>query len=114
MLYDFPPFAMLPHTLLRVCTQSAEVVLLALLWQAQSWFPGLLELSVDWPRLLPSLPTLLGNPVGDVHPLLWDTQLGLVAWLSASWLQEPGNRTDLLGESGAWQGTWIPLLSLSS
>jgi hypothetical protein len=62
--YAHPPYALLPRVLAQVRDQAATITLVAPVWAAQSWFPDLLELSVEPPRLLvcdtlvePALPT---------------------------------------------------------
>jgi len=55
-------------------------MLIAPAWQAQPWFPKLLEMSVGHPVLLPQIPNLLTNPKLEVHPLIQNKPLRLVTW----------------------------------
>ena len=52
--YAFPPFALIGRCLQQVQSQRVEhLVLVAPVWPAQTWYPLLLELCVDFPLLLP-------------------------------------------------------------
>ncbi|KAM4747505.1 uncharacterized protein WCC33_005072 [Rhinophrynus dorsalis] len=42
--YAFPPFSMIPRTLLMIRRQAAVVVVVTPFWPMQAWFPPLLEL----------------------------------------------------------------------
>ena len=62
-LYAFPPTALVRKVINKLL--SAEGTLLTLIapfWPRQEWFPDLLRLSVDTPRLLPQRPDLLRQP----------------------------------------------------
>ena len=54
--------------------------MIAPVWRSQPWYAALLELLVDYPRSLPSSPTLLTDPFGNPHPLMVAGQLELAAW----------------------------------
>ncbi|KAM4795568.1 uncharacterized protein WCC33_000623 [Rhinophrynus dorsalis] len=132
--YAFPPFALIARTILAVRRQGATVVLVTPFWPSQPWFPQLLELAVDIPRLLPSFPHLLVDPLGLPHELVLDRSLLLMAWLisgdenlpnlfrsqlSSFWrnhghlVPEPcTSRLGQLGIAGAWHGIWIPFQQL--
>ncbi|KAM4807614.1 uncharacterized protein WCC33_004942 [Rhinophrynus dorsalis] len=78
--YAFPPFAMIPRNLMAIRRQQATVVLITPFWPMQPWFPPLLELSTDFPHLLPSFLHLLTGPSGDPHELLASGDLHLLDW----------------------------------
>ncbi|KAM4698712.1 uncharacterized protein WCC33_014250 [Rhinophrynus dorsalis] len=78
--YAFPPFAIISRTLLTIRRQAATVVVVTPLWPMQPWFPPLLELSADFPRLLPIFPNLLSDPNGAPHELIISRELQLIAW----------------------------------
>ena len=61
-VYAFPPFALLPEVLQKVMTESCEMILVAPAWSGRSWFPLLLRLSSDHPRVLPCSARLLRQP----------------------------------------------------
>ncbi|XP_040290011.1 uncharacterized protein LOC121002639 [Bufo bufo] len=133
-LYAFPPFSMIPRTLLQVIRQQADLVLVVPFWGSQVWFPSLLRILVEIPVLLPTRSDLLHNPLGLQHPLLLDGSLRLLACrisghldrsrefrqqLDSYWtvhgLPALGSRTGQPGElglTGAWNGTWIPFRHL--
>ncbi len=76
--YAFPPFALIGRCLQQVQSQGVEhLVLVAPVWPAQTWYPLLLELCVDFPLLLPMQANLLTQQ-GRNHPL---HQLQLAGWL---------------------------------
>ena len=114
--YAFPPFALIGRCLKKILDhQVSFLVLVAPVWQAQPWYPLLLEMCVAPPVLLPQYPGLVTR-LGEVHPL---SNLQLAGWLlssnptlrrefqkglKTSWLQ-PGGRgphqpIHQLGESG--------------
>lgn len=70
--YIFPPFSVIGPVLKKITEDKAEVILVAPLWPTQSWFPKMLHLLVDCPRLLPVSKTLLTLPSDKTksHPLL--------------------------------------------
>lgn len=127
VMYAFPPFSMLPRTILQVRTQLAEVNLITPLWRAQSWFPGLLELSVDcYPHSRRYWETWWGMFTRWCWPISCAWGCGgfqgtpsrghtYRARLSDYWRQqglpEPEDGESAL--AGAWLGIWIPLLPLS-
>lgn len=116
--HAFPPFALIGRCLKKILDrQVPSLVLVAPVWQAQPWYPLLLEMCVAPPFLLPQYPGLVTRQE-EVHPLL---SLQLAGWLlsgnpilrrefqkglKTSWLQ-PGGRgphqpIHQLGESENW------------
>ena len=114
--YAFPPFASIGRCLKQILDQQVSfLVLVAPVWQAQPWYPLLLEMCVAPPVLLPQYPGLVTRLV-EVQPL---SNLQLAGWLlssnltlrrefqkglKTSWFQ-PGGRgphppIHWLGESG--------------
>ncbi|XP_063411285.1 uncharacterized protein LOC134694218 [Mytilus trossulus] len=70
--YIFPPFSILGAVLRKIVQDQADAIVIAPLWPTQPWFPKILQLLVDCPRILPvkkSLVTLSFNKT-KVHPLL--------------------------------------------
>ena len=43
--------------------------MIAPVWQAQPWYPLLLEMLIQKPILLPTFPNMLTSPTGFPHPL---------------------------------------------
>ena len=65
--YAFPPTGILPVVLGKILREDCLVTLVAPFWPKRSWFPLLLDLSIDYPIRLPGMPDLLVQ--GDlVHP----------------------------------------------
>ena len=53
-LYAFPPFILIGRVLLKMKQdQVLEACLITPLWRAQPWFPLVLEMSIDFPVLIP-------------------------------------------------------------
>ncbi len=69
--YAFPPFNLVPMVLNKVQSDQTEIVLIAPVWQAQPWWPLLLQLHVQQPVLLPNNKDLLQDPSDPflIHPM---------------------------------------------
>lgn len=77
--YMFPPFILLGRTLQKlIADQVEEAVLIAPRWPSQPWYPLLLQMLVDLPRIIPLAPSPVHDPLGNPHPLA--ARLHLVAW----------------------------------
>ena len=48
-------------------------------WQTQSWYPFLLKMTIKNPVILPNHPKVLFSPEGEIHPLIQNSSLRLVA-----------------------------------
>ena len=48
-----PPWNLIQRVLTKAQNQGAVVILVTPVWKSQPWYPLLLSLLVDWPRLLP-------------------------------------------------------------
>ena len=131
--YAFPPFSLVGRCLSQVREQDTQhLCLVAPVWETQPWYPLLLHLSVDFPRLFPTDPGLLSKE-GFHHPL---PQLQLAGWLVSAnatlqWefqtrlkdsLSPPGvtrpltpmNQPGVYGVAGAVNKRLIPFLPLFS
>ena len=71
LFYAFPPFSLIARCLQKIQTDSAEGFMIVPMWPTQSWYPKLLHMLVDVPRVLPSQQTALQMPgmKQEVHPL---------------------------------------------
>ena len=71
LLYAFPPFSLIARCLLKIQTDSAKGFMIFPMWPNQSWYPKLLYMLVDVPRVLPSQQTALQMPgmKQEVQPL---------------------------------------------
>ena len=78
--YAFPPFSLIGRVLKKVQADNANLIIITPAWQTQSWYPTLLQMSVQHPLLLPSTSDLLLNPNNEYHPLILNKGLRLVAW----------------------------------
>ena len=79
--YAFPPFSMISRCLAKVKAEEARLLLICPVWPSQTWFPSLLELACDTPRILPPKSDILLSAQGDYHPLAEKSQLLLSAWM---------------------------------
>ena len=78
--YLFPPFCLISRCLTKIRRDNAVVTLVTPLWPSQPWFPLVLELTCDKPRILPQGKRLLVDPNLKPHPLLEQKSFRLVAW----------------------------------
>ncbi|XP_068692889.1 uncharacterized protein [Montipora foliosa] len=71
LFYAFPPFSLIARCLQKIQTDSAEGFMIVPMWPTQSWYPKLLHVLVDVPRVLPSQQTALQmrGMKQEVHPL---------------------------------------------
>ena len=128
--YAFPPFSLILKCLQKIRRDEATIVFVCPVWPGQPWFPLLLELSCDVPRLLPSGPYSLKSALGESHPLVLSNGLRLAAWrlsgratlcevfrrslLIYSWPDDATTRISRINQPGdtgligVWEGIWIP------
>jgi hypothetical protein len=128
--YLFPPFALIPRCLAKIKKERAEMVLVCPLWTSQPWFPLLIEMAVEMPRVFRSHPILLHSSLLEPHPLLQSGKFLLFAWrlsgnasfceafrqrsLRCCWpvqeelLSLPISRPGTIGCAGTWRG--VPIL----
>ena len=78
--YAFPPFSLIGRCLQKVRQEECTAVLVTPVWNAQPWYPDLLDLLVEYPLLLPMHNQLLLDPFNRIHPLVVRNQLQLAAW----------------------------------
>ena len=78
--YAFPPFVLIPRVLRKVQVEQASMLIITPAWQTQAWYPQMLQLCVQNPILIPKRRDLLLSPDQEVHPLLKNQTLQLVAW----------------------------------
>jgi hypothetical protein len=79
-LYAFPPFNMIQRVIHKISLQKSTLLLIAPCWPQQVWFDFLLKVTWSTPILLPTDIGVLRNPRDQVHPLLANHHLHLVAW----------------------------------
>ena len=81
--YAFPPFCLIGQCLKKVRFFETTIILITPIWVSQTWYPHLLEMSINQPLLLPSRNNLLRNPKGESHPLVKNGSMRLAAWLAS-------------------------------
>ena len=75
-----PPLRMISKCLTKIRKEKSELVLVAPVWQAQPWWPTIMELACRPPRVIRPEKALLLDPLGNPHPLLAKGSLLLAAW----------------------------------
>ena len=65
--YAFPPTALLPKVIQKLQSQSCRMILIAPGWPSKPWFWDLVQLSLDIPRQLPPIKTLLKQPLNNQY-----------------------------------------------
>jgi hypothetical protein len=85
-MYAFPPIPLLPKVLGKIRMDKALTILIAHMWPRQLWYPQLLFLACECPRVLPLIPKMLSQVLADQGTLYHSgtTTLRLVAW-KLSW-----------------------------
>ena len=78
--YAFPPFSVIRDCLSKARREEASILLICPLWPAQPWFPTLLSMACDIPRVLKPMPGLLKSVKGETNPLCSVPGFRLVAW----------------------------------
>ena len=79
--YAFPPFSLIGRVLHKVLIDQATLILTTPVWQNQSWYHQLLRLSIRNPLILPKVPDLLQSQNKELHPLITNGNLQLLAWI---------------------------------
>ena len=77
--YAFPPTALLPKVVQKLQSQTCRMILIAPGWLTKPWFWDLVELSLDIPRQLLPIHTLLKQPLNN-HYHANPTSLNLHVW----------------------------------
>ena len=80
MGYAFPPYSLIKDCLTKVKQDQADLVIVCPFWPSQPWFPVLLELTCDIPRVLPPASDLLTSCQGESNPLCQKETFRLIAW----------------------------------
>ena len=76
--YAFHPFNLISRCLIQVGEQNVDqLCIVTQIWETQPWYPLLMEVSIDYPRLFPMSPRIL-NKGETVHPF---PHLQLAGWL---------------------------------
>ena len=88
--FFFPPFSLMGRTVNKIIGDRAKGTVIAPIWPTQAWYPALMRITTQTPRLLrhPQLLRLPHNPQMS-HPLI---KLRLAAFaVSATTLQGKGS-----------------------
>ena len=76
----FPPFCSDRKVFAKSTARSGFDALITLAWQTQTWFPGLLQMSVKIPLLLHQKHNLPKDTEGRNHSLIQENYLKLMVW----------------------------------
>ena len=71
---------MIPKVLKTLKEKVPKLILITLAWTTQVSYPKILNMSINSPILLPWKKDLLKNPKREIHPLVQNRTLKLVAW----------------------------------
>jgi hypothetical protein len=77
------PWSLLPRIIRKILTDRAQVTLITPWWPTQVWWPILLQLAIDPPRLLPNLKHLVLYPQqlsSQGRPMSRPPQAQMLAW----------------------------------
>jgi hypothetical protein len=132
--YAFPPFAVIRDCLSKARREKASILLICPLWPAQPWFPTLLSMACDTPRVLRPSPGLLRSVKGETNPLCSIPGFRLVAWklsgrcteskvFREKWSSFSWGPSDQIqpartvvpgefGQIGVWEGVRIPCVMI--
>ena len=128
--YANPPWNLVGRTLAQVQSQQANLVLVAPVWRSQPWYPTLLHMLVDYPRLIISGTEIMVNRDSSLmlpQLAIWhisgrDTEVSSfqrklqTSCLVPGGLKLTSPMTHFLpnGTAGVLNGVQIPFLVLSS
>ena len=80
-MYTFPQFCIIPKVLSKILKEQVpKLMLITPTWTAQVWYAKILNMSINSPIFLPWRNDLLKNLKGEIHPLVQNRTLKLVAW----------------------------------
>ena len=68
--YANPPWCMIGRTLSQVKSQLAQIVLVTPVWKSQPWYPVLLNMVIDYPRLILDNPVVVNQHFPGMFPQL--------------------------------------------
>ncbi|VDI77544.1 Hypothetical predicted protein, partial [Mytilus galloprovincialis] len=95
--YAFPPFCLISTCLAKVREENSQIILITPVWQSQAWYPLLLQMSVDYPVLLPMSHNTVLSPMKEPHPLILNKTLKLAG----------STKKPFKGLSSQTVGNWI-------
>ena len=77
--YGFPPFGLVGKCLQKIRQEQSTITMVVPQWHSQVWYPTLMECLVDYPLILPKRVDLLRSPSNQLHPLIIQGSLKLLA-----------------------------------
>lgn len=77
--YAFPPFSLILRCLKKIEMEEGEGIIIVPVWPTQPWYPKLMSLLVDKPRLLPVTRGTLYLPSKPSQPHPMEGKLKLIA-----------------------------------
>ena len=115
--YLFPPFSMIPKCLEKIFREESNAVMICPVWPSQPWYPVMLGMVCETPRLLQQSSSLLVSARGEPHPLLNSGALQLAAWRLSGRASE-GEAFRALWSNYSWPvnpfDLWISMAELGS
>ena len=77
--YTFPPFGLVGKCLQKIRQEQSTITMVVPQWHSQVWYPTLMECLMDYPLILPKCVDLLRSPSNQLHPLIIQGSLKLLA-----------------------------------
>ena len=77
--YAFPPFSLILRCLKKIEMEEGEGIIIVPVWPTQPWYPKLMSLLIDTPRLLPVTRGTLYLPSKPSQPHPMEGKLKLIA-----------------------------------
>ena len=78
--FAFPPFNLIASCLTKLVQEKATIIPITPFWPSQPWFPDLLKLATDTPRMLHPEKELPTSPLEGCHQLKANYSIRLIAW----------------------------------
>ena len=76
-----PAFSLVPRVLHKIVQGQVHTMIVVLqIWKTQPQYPRLLQLLVTNPIIIPHMPSLQLNSQKEIHPIVANKTLRLVAW----------------------------------
>ena len=93
--YAFPPFSLIHRCLQKITADKAEGVMIVPMWPTQTYYPRMMSMLIQLPRLLPRKENLLRLPHSQKSHLLWMKMQLMACRVSRT----PGYKTSKLSDS---------------
>ena len=111
--YAFPPFSLIHRCLQKIIADKAEGVIIVPMWPTQTYYPRLMSMLIQMPRLLPRKENLLRLPHSQKSHPLWK-KMQLMACLVSGIVSKQKEFQKKQEESCCSHGENLPGTSMAS